>query len=114
MILTAAALHPNIPTWEWVETFMPSVKGVDSVMDDFTDDSVLATHDATYRGLAGIRAFFAAMIDGLPEGFDEAVKITRREVVGEVAFLRKQNPGPYSACKITFIAFSFAALPNTR
>jgi hypothetical protein len=62
-------------------------EGVDPVMDDFSDDSVLMTHDATYRGLAEIRAFFTALIDGLPEGFYEAINIKRQEVVGEVAFL---------------------------
>lgn len=62
-------------------------EGVDAVMDDFADDSVLITHDATYHGLGEIRAFFTALIDGLPEEFYDAIKIKRQEVVGEVAFL---------------------------
>ena len=34
--------------------------GVDAVMDDYTDQSVLMTHHATYRGRAEIRLFFTA------------------------------------------------------
>ncbi len=56
-------------------------------MQDFTDDSVLITHDATYHGLAEIRQFYAAFFKGLPEGFWESFKMNRQEVVGDVAFI---------------------------
>lgn len=78
-------------------------EGVDPVMEDFADDSVLITHDATYRGLADIRAFFAALIDGLPEGFYEAIQIKRQEVVGEVAYLLWEARPWFPFCTDTLV-----------
>lgn len=78
-------------------------EGVDPVMDDFADDSVLITHDATYRGLAEIRAFFTALIDGLPEGFHDAIKIKRQEVAGEVAFLLWEARPWFPFCTDTLV-----------
>jgi hypothetical protein len=48
---------------------------------------VLITHDATYRGLAEIRGFFTALFRDLPAGFFDAMKVIRREIAGEVAYL---------------------------
>lgn len=78
-------------------------EGIDAVMDDFSDESVIITSEATYRGLAEIRAFFTALIEGLPEGFDEAVKISRQEVVGEVAFLVWEAKPWFPFCTDTFV-----------
>lgn len=78
-------------------------QGIDAVMDDFTDESVIITSDATYRGLGEIRAFFTALIEGLPAGFDDAVKITRQEVVGEVAFLVWEANPWFPFCTDTFV-----------
>lgn len=61
--------------------------GVDALMDDYTEQSVLVTHDATYRGLAGIRSFFTALLRDLPAGFFAGMKIRRQEVVGELAYI---------------------------
>jgi len=61
--------------------------GVDAVMQDFTDDSVLITHEATYRGLVEIRQFYTTLLNGLSRGFWDAFKMNRQEVVGEVAFI---------------------------
>ena len=52
--------------------------GVDAVMDDYTEQSVLMTHDATYRGLAEIRKFFTTLFRDLPKGFFEGMRIGGR------------------------------------
>lgn len=88
-------------------------EGVNPVMDDFTDDSVLITHDATYRGLADIRAFFTALIDGLPEGFHEAVEVKRQEVVGEVAFLLWEAKPWFPFCADTLVVRNGKILYHT-
>ena len=62
-------------------------QGVDAIMEDFTDNSVLITPDATYRGLNEIRRFYTAFLDGLPKGFFDAFKMNREEVVGEVGYI---------------------------
>jgi len=78
-------------------------QGIDAIMEDFTDASAVITVSATYRGLDEIRAFFSALLDGLPAGFDEAVKITRQEVVGEVAFLIWEARPWFPFCTDTFV-----------
>ncbi|MNF95409.1 hypothetical protein D3C84_781600 [compost metagenome] len=78
-------------------------QGIDAVMEDFTDASVIITASATYCGLDEIRAFFTALLDGLPAGFDEAVKITRQEVVGEFAFLLWEARPWFPFCTDTFV-----------
>jgi hypothetical protein len=61
--------------------------GVDAVMKDYSDASVLITHDATFRGLAEIRGFFATLLDGPSRGFIAALKMHRQEIVGDVAYI---------------------------
>ena len=61
--------------------------GVDAVLQDYTDRSVLITPDATYRGLAEIRRFFTTFLNGLPAGFFDAFKMNRQEISGEVAYI---------------------------
>jgi hypothetical protein len=76
--------------------------GVEAVMDDYTEQSVLITHEATYRGLAGIRSFFTALFRDLPRGFFESMKIRREEVVGEVAYILWDRE-PFSQATDTFV-----------
>jgi hypothetical protein len=61
--------------------------GVDALLEDYTADSVLVTHDATYRGPGQIREFFTALLASLPAGFFETMKLHRQEVVGELAYI---------------------------
>jgi hypothetical protein len=61
--------------------------GVEALLQDYTDQSVLITHAATYRGLAEIRQFFTTLLKELPDGFFDALTMHRQEVVGEVAYI---------------------------
>ena len=61
--------------------------GVDAVMQDYSDASVLITHDSTFRGLAEIRGFFASLLEGPSRGFIKALEMHRQEIVGEVAYI---------------------------
>lgn len=76
--------------------------GVDALMDDYTEQSILVTHDATYRGLAGIRSFFTALLRDLPAGFFGGMKIRRQEVVGELAYILWDRE-PFSQATDTFV-----------
>lgn len=68
-------------------------QGIDAIMQDYSEKSVVITPDATYRGLDEIRAFFTAFVESLPEGLWDAFTIKRQEVVGEVAYiLWEANP----------------------
>lgn len=79
------------------------VEGVDAVLKDFTDDSVVITQDATYRGLAQIRQFFTTLRNGLPSGFFEALKMIRQEIVGEVAYILWEAKPWISIATDTFV-----------
>ncbi|MDP8929685.1 MAG: nuclear transport factor 2 family protein [Actinomycetota bacterium] len=79
-------------------------QGIDPILDDYTDDSVLITNKTTYKGLAEIRSFFTDLIADLPdEGFDEAEKIHRMEIEGEVAFLVWEAKPWFDFCTDTFV-----------
>ena len=62
-------------------------EGIDSIMADYTEDSVVIAPEGTYRGLEELRAFFTSLVEGLPEGSWEAFKLCRKEVVGEIAYI---------------------------
>jgi hypothetical protein len=62
-------------------------EGVDAVMQDYADESVLVTPDATYRGLAEIRQFFVGLLGGFPAGFFDSFKLNRHEVDGEIGYI---------------------------
>lgn len=62
-------------------------KGLDELMIDYDEFSVLVTPDKTYSGLIEIRSFFKAFLDGADEKFWSAFKIVNSTVTGEVAYL---------------------------
>jgi len=71
-----------------LESYLHAViNGVDVVMQDFTEDSVIIKHHATYRGLAEIRQFYTTELNRLPKGFWNAFKVTRQEVMREMAYI---------------------------
>jgi ketosteroid isomerase-like protein len=61
--------------------------GVEAIMQDYADDSVLVTQEVAYRGRAEIRRFFTALLDGLPAEVFDRFTLHRREVVGEWAYI---------------------------
>jgi ketosteroid isomerase-like protein len=78
--------------------------GVDAVMADYTDQSVMITPDATYRGLAEIRRFFTDLFRALPAGFFGAtMKMSREEIVGEVAYILWEGKPIISQATDTFV-----------
>lgn len=62
-------------------------EGVDALMEDYTEDSVLMTPGANYQGLTEIRVFFTAFLDSLPDELIGALKVKRQEVLGNVAYV---------------------------
>lgn len=79
-------------------------EGIGPLMGDYTDDSILITHEATYKGLAEIRSFFIHLMADLPEeGFDEAETIHREEVEGEIAFLVWEAKPWFDFCTDTLV-----------
>jgi hypothetical protein len=58
-------------------------EGVEAVLSDYTEESVLFTPDGPVRGLAGIRAFFENFINNSPAELFQAVTLVRQDIVGE-------------------------------
>ena len=77
--------------------------GVDAVMQDYSDRSVLVTRDGTYRGLGEIRGFFKALFDALPAGFFDELRMIRQEIVGEVAFILWERKPLLAQATDTFV-----------
>jgi len=77
--------------------------GVDAILEDYTEESVLVTHDATYRGRAEIRGFFTALFNTLPAGFFETMKVNRQELVGDHAYLLWERPPMIPRATDTFV-----------
>ena len=87
--------------------------GVDAIMQDYTNHSVLVTHDSTYRGLVEIRRFFTTLFKELPEGFFDALKMNRQEIVGEVAYILWERKPIISQATDTFVVRNGKILVQT-
>ena len=62
-------------------------QGVDAIMQDYTDASVLFTADGPLHGLGPIRGFFEAFLASAPPGLLEAFTVVRLDAHGESAYL---------------------------
>ncbi len=60
---------------------------VDTIMRDYTDESVLLTPDGPLRGRDEIRTFFATFLSNSPPELLQATTIVRQEIAGEVAYI---------------------------
>jgi hypothetical protein len=62
-------------------------QGLEELLRDYSETSVLITPDKTYTGLTDIRGFFKAFIEGVEPKFWEAFKILNMTVTDEVAYI---------------------------
>ena len=60
--------------------------GIDEIMKDYTDDSVVIAPEGTYRGLGEIRAFYQGFLDNFPAEACDSFQILRSELIGDVAY----------------------------
>lgn len=61
-------------------------EGIDAILADYGEDSVLIMHDRAFRGRDEIRAFFQAFLDGATPQFWKAFTLLAKCVHGEVAY----------------------------
>ncbi|NMM45237.1 nuclear transport factor 2 family protein [Rhodospirillaceae bacterium KN72] len=62
-------------------------QGIDALMADYTETSVIFTPDAEIRGLEAIRSFFQAFLDSATPEFWASFKVLNQSVDGAVAYL---------------------------
>ena len=110
----AAAIQPTMSAEAVLRNHLRAATiGVDAIMQDYTERSVLITHDATYRGLAEIRGFFTALFSALPAGFFDELKMIRQEIVGEVAYILWERKPQIARATDTFIVRNGKILVQT-
>ncbi|AEW00310.1 hypothetical protein A4D02_23565 [Niastella koreensis] len=59
---------------------------LETLMMDYTDQSVLITHDATYAGINEIRAFFVGLMNHFPKGHS-TFELVKRVIRDELIFI---------------------------
>jgi hypothetical protein len=62
-------------------------QGIDAVLAEYSEASVIVTPDATYRGLDEIGGFFRGFLDSATPEFWDAFKLGAQNVVGDVAYI---------------------------
>lgn len=61
--------------------------GLDALVSDYTEQSVIQLPDKTLRGLTEIRQFFSDFLGSIQPGFWESFQIKRQAVEGDTAYL---------------------------
>lgn len=61
--------------------------GVEEILKDYDDRSVILTPEKTFRGRDEIAGFFKAFLDGADPAFWPAFKINCQSTAGEIAYL---------------------------
>ena len=110
----ATAVQPAMSTEAVLQNHLRAAKiGVDAVMQDYTERSVLITADATYRGRAEIRGFFTALFSALPAGFFNELRMIRQDIVGEVAYILWERKPQIARATDTFVVRNGKILVQT-
>lgn len=78
-------------------------EGVDSILSDYTEDSVLFTPEGPVQGLQGIRSVFEGFLASSPPELIQALRVTRQDVVGEVAYILWNAPPFIPSATDTFL-----------
>ena len=77
--------------------------GIDEVLTDYTEDSVILTEDSRYEGLAEVRAFFEAFVANTPAEAWDHFNVDHLSEAGNTAFL-VWSAGPFVSVGVdTFV-----------
>ena len=62
-------------------------KGIDDILTDYTEDSIIFTTNGPIHGLAGVRGFFEWLFKNATPEIMAAYKMVRQDVGGEIAYI---------------------------
>lgn len=62
-------------------------EGVEAIMSDYTEQSILFTPGGPLRGLQAIRSFFENFLNSSPPELLEAITLVRQDIDGEIAYI---------------------------
>jgi len=71
--------------------------GIDAIMRDYTESSVLFTQQGQLTGLQSIRGFFARFLGDSPPELLAAFTLLRQDVAGEVAYILMEGRAVHPA-----------------
>lgn len=75
---------------------------IEAVVSDYTDDAVLLLPDGPVRGRDALRDFFTSFLKTNP-GLVDAIKLSRQDIEGEVAYIVWTAPGFLALGTDTFV-----------
>lgn len=78
------ALSPEAVVQHHTEALIQ--EDIEAILEDYTDESVIITQGAIFRGFDELREFFKGVLNTVPEGFWDAYTVTREEVIGEIYY----------------------------
>ena len=78
-------------------------KDVDAIIQDYAEDAVLFSPEATLRGKAELRTFFTRLVEGLTQETSDNFKMLRQDVVGETAYIFWKVDGSMPMGTDTFV-----------
>jgi ketosteroid isomerase-like protein len=76
---------------------------LEAIVADYAEESILFTPDGPLRGLEGVRAFFAGILETTPPEMMAAFEMVRQDGEGEVAYIVWHAPGFIPLGTDTFI-----------
>jgi len=78
-------------------------QGIDAIMSDYVQESVLFTPDGPLTDLASIRSFFNDFITKSPPELLRAITVTRQDIHGEFVYLHWKAPPFIPFASDTFV-----------
>ena len=85
--MTAATVQADATNEVFDHHLGAFAKGLDELMKDYDEKSVIVTPDKLFRGQDEIRGFFKSFLDGAKPAFWEAFKVTSKSTEGEIGYL---------------------------
>ncbi|CAN7658175.1 nuclear transport factor 2 family protein [Caballeronia sp. LjRoot34] len=88
--------------------------GIDALLYDYDDTSVIITPEKAIRGLSPIRSFWESFLANADDGFWTAFKVNKNAVLGGVAYLIWEAAPSVALATDTFFIREGKILVQTR
>jgi len=61
--------------------------GIEAILSDYTEKSILFTQEGPVRGLKGIQTFYEKIFNNYPQELVEAIALVRQDIDGDFAYI---------------------------
>lgn len=62
-------------------------EGIEAIISDYNEQSVLFTPEGPIYGIEGIQSFFENFLNNSPQDLLEAITLVRQDIDGEIAYI---------------------------